>query len=340
LCAGPVALPAKLSRYFVCVDINLPHTDILPDGSDTLCLRTVGHDLLGHICGALTAIYTREKLGMAPVLIFDIGAHKGEDAAYYLSRGFEVLAVDADPQMIEVMKRAFPSPLAAGQIILLNAAVSDKDDIQSAFHLSNNSEWSSLRKAVSDRNSTYQKSIKVRTRTLPSLVAEYGLPYYCKLDIEGFDAVCLKTLSQLEHLPAFTSTETECLSEFENGTEKNSLETLNALRDLGYEKFKLVDQRTLTVLEPGTKFYCSNFLDQLTELGMRLKRKRQRSLLKSKLGYDFPRGSTGPFGDDLSSQWLSYELAKENILFHRREFFKTRWARNYSFWCDWHAKLE
>jgi FkbM family methyltransferase len=277
---------------------------------------------------------------MEAALVFDIGAHKGEDTAYYLSRGFRVLAVDADPQMVEAVKRACPSQLASGRIILLNAAVSDKDHDESDFHLSSNSEWGSLIKAIADRNNTYQQSIKVETRTLPSLVAEYGLPYYCKIDVEGYDFVCLKTLSRLEHLPAFISTETECLAEFENGTEKKSLETLNALRDLGYEKFKLVDQRTLTVLELGIKFYCSNFLEHLTELGMHLKRKRQRRLLKRSLGYDFPSGSTGPFGDDLSSQWLPYELARENLLFHREEFFKARWARNYSFWCDWHAKLE
>jgi FkbM family methyltransferase len=277
---------------------------------------------------------------MEAPLIFDVGAHMGEDTAYYLSRGFRVLAVDADPQMVEAVERACPSQLASGRLILLNVAVSDKDDGESDFHLSRNSEWSSLEKAISDRNNTYQRSIKVKTRTLPSLVVQYGLPYYCKIDVEGYDTVCLRTMSQLEHLPAFISTETECLAEFEDGTETKSLETLNALRDLGYRKFKLIDQRGLVVLELGTKFYCSNFLDQLTELGMHLKRRRQCRLLKHKLGYDFPNGSTGPFGDDLSSEWLTYELAKENLLFHREEFFKARWARNYSFWCDWHAKLD
>jgi FkbM family methyltransferase len=292
----------------------------------------------GIDCSNLADAGAHEDLTMEPALVFDIGAHKGEDAAYYLSRGFEVLAVDADPRMIEVMKRTFRSALAAGQLILLNAAVSDEDGIESDFHISKNSEWSSLRRAASNRNGTYQKSIKVKTRTVPSLVREYGSPHYCKIDIEGYDAVCLKTLSRLEQLPVFISTETECLAEFENETEDKILGTLNALRDLAYGKFKLVDQRTLTVLEMGNRFYSSNFLDRTTQLGMHLRRWRQRRVLRSRLGYDFPSGSTGPFGDDLSSQWLTYELAKENLLFHRGELFKTKWARNYSFWCDWHAK--
>jgi hypothetical protein len=69
---------------------------------------------------------------------------------------------------------------------------------------------------------------------------------------------------------------------------------------------------------------------------MYLKRKRQVRLFKHKLGYNFMTGSTGPFGDDLF-QMAAYDLAKGNLLFHRRAFFKARWARNYSFWCDWHA---
>ena len=33
-------------------------------------------------------------------LIFDIGFHKGEDTLFYLLKGYRVIAVDADPNLI------------------------------------------------------------------------------------------------------------------------------------------------------------------------------------------------------------------------------------------------
>ena len=44
-------------------------------------------------------------------LIFDIGFHKGEDTRYYLYRGYDVVAVDAAPDMIAQGKRMFRSAL-------------------------------------------------------------------------------------------------------------------------------------------------------------------------------------------------------------------------------------
>jgi len=40
---------------------------------------------------------------MVPDLIYDIGLHDGDDTAYYLHKGYRVIAVDADPTMVEGM---------------------------------------------------------------------------------------------------------------------------------------------------------------------------------------------------------------------------------------------
>ena len=37
-------------------------------------------------------------------LIFDIGFHKGEDTLFYLLKGYRVIAVDADPDLINEWK--------------------------------------------------------------------------------------------------------------------------------------------------------------------------------------------------------------------------------------------
>ena len=40
-------------------------------------------------------------------LIYDVGMHLGQDTAYYLSLGYDVIAVDAFPEMIENARRPF-----------------------------------------------------------------------------------------------------------------------------------------------------------------------------------------------------------------------------------------
>lgn len=77
---------------------------------------------------------------------------------------------------------------------------------------------------------------------------EYGTPFYCKIDIEGNDIIALQTMEKVSEKPLYISVETECIGEDED-IAGHELDTLNALYQLGYRKFKLVDQRTLTVLD-------------------------------------------------------------------------------------------
>ena len=89
---------------------------------------------------------------------------------------------------------------------------------------------------------------KVKTKTLSTLFKEYGTPYYCKIDIEGFDANALRSMVGAKIKPTFTSAEAECKPEGESASEDGVLETLDELINNGYKKFKLVDQFTLKVL--------------------------------------------------------------------------------------------
>jgi hypothetical protein len=38
-------------------------------------------------------------------LIFDIGMHVGEDTRYYLNTGFDVIAIEANPFLVEKSKK-------------------------------------------------------------------------------------------------------------------------------------------------------------------------------------------------------------------------------------------
>lgn len=270
-------------------------------------------------------------------LIFDIGLHLGEDAAYYLQKGFKVIAVDANPACIAKAEKEFKTYINTGQLILVNCAIADFEGITN-FHISKKSIWSSLNFDVANREEFAADDITVSARSLSSLITQYGEPHYCKIDIEGSDKSALESLVTSRHRPLFISVETECIGMVKQLREEEALETLSLLRRLGYEKFKLVDQVTLFPLLPGRRFYDIGFLGKLKYKAQYLFWKSYRDRLRAKFNWRFAPGGSGPFGDDIAGSWMSFDAAKTALLFHRRAYYKQNHALNYGFWCDWHAK--
>jgi len=281
-----------------------------------------------------------------PSLIFDVGFHRGEDTRTYLEMGYRVVAVDADPRNIAWAKNEFSREVDSGQLRLEHAAVSDSEGTID-FHLSKTTVWSSIKSGIADRRGRSDCNIQVPTRRLDRLFEQYGTPDYCKIDVEGYDAICAKTLLDYPHRPRFISVETECLAEGEKAGPETYLETLFVLRDLGYNRFKLVDQTSLQVLD-AERIYddrplsftaaISKFLNRggYDHLFRRVKRS-SRTKLKERLGYEYPAGATGPFGDSLDGQWSTVDEAQSLIEFHRAAYFRMSTARDFGFWCDWHA---
>ena len=59
-----------------------------------------------------------DSVGVVQRLIFDVGAHEGEDSAFYLSRGFDVVAVEANPILVEKLLDRFRDEISAGRFTL------------------------------------------------------------------------------------------------------------------------------------------------------------------------------------------------------------------------------
>lgn len=152
----------------------------------------------------------------------------------------------------------FQKEVESGQLILEHSVVSSHDNKISSFYISPNSLWSSEHKDVAERKGLTSKQIFVPSCTLRSLIHKYGVPYYCKIDIEGNDIIALESLKDNVDLPHYISVETECLGD---NSQPNDVmfSTLDMLYELGYRKFKLVDQTTLSVLGIAP-FYCKEAL--------------------------------------------------------------------------------
>jgi len=249
-------------------------------------------------------------------LIIDCGSHIGQDSQFYLSRGYEVYAIDASPSLVERLKNIFKEEIEEGNFHIKNIAVGNKSGKVSFFE-SKDCAWNSTKLEIANRNGYLQREIIIDCLPLSDIILEYGkIPYYIKIDLEGNDYDAIMSLKNIDQkfLPQYISCETECVGENEIITEEEALKTLEALKEVGYTKFKLVSQNPLC---PVT---LQNF----------------KSLTTPTYLSNFVFGSSGPFGEEITTDWLSYEPAKNILTTYRKWFFSSK-KPNYSFWCDFHA---
>jgi len=227
-------------------------------------------------------------------LIYDVGVNDGADTAFYLSQGHRIVGIEASPVMVEQLRRKFAKEIDDGSFTLLNVGVADTEG-ELDFWVSDVHEWSSFHREIASRNGTHHYKVPVRTRLFEDVIAEHGIPFYCKIDIEGNDGLCLMGLSQ-DTAPEYISIE---MSHEAGG------EDLALLRGLGYDKFKLISQ--VTRAQP---------IRFMTALGYALPgrlARAPRKLIRKTIGIEkfngwtFPYNASGVFAEDTPGPWRSYE---------------------------------
>jgi FkbM family methyltransferase len=272
-----------------------------------------------------------------PDLIFDIGLHKGEDTDFYLRKGFKVVAFEADPELVAHCKARFRESIAGGRLRIVEGAIAPEAAGDRIVFYKNlqKSVWGTIDASWADRNKKLgTRSVKVDVERIDIVDAfrTYGTPFYLKVDIEGADHVVLDGLRRLEDRPRYVSIEAEEI----NFTQ--IVPELNALRDLGYQGFKPVQQARIS----GTRISTT-------------------TLHGDPLDYVFGDSASGPFGDDLPGPWLSYDqcIREYQRIFRRYRLFGDNsllshlpggkeikrflgWVRRKPLvgWYDTHARLE
>lgn len=171
-----------------------------------------------------------EKRDDAMELIFDIGMYDGADTAYYLKSGYRVVAVEANPQLVDRAKERFVSQITSGQLTCVNAAISSSGESVELV-LSGADLGSSTLFGDKIAHKRPIGSISVPGVTLDHLLKQYGIPKYLKVDIEGADRFCVLSLTK-DECPRFLS--------FEIGDDVDEL--LSHAEAVGYRKFKIINQ--------------------------------------------------------------------------------------------------
>jgi FkbM family methyltransferase len=178
-----------------------------------------------------------------PNLVFDVGMHTGEDTARFLAQGFEVVAVEANPDLVVSAQERFADEIKARRLTIVNVAVAEERGTAS-FGIADETIWSSLDPRFIERNqnlanSTY-RYVEVQTVPFADLLLEHGVPFYLKVDIEGYDMVCVRALRSCEARPQFVSIESNVT--VTTADPDAVFDELAELWTLGYRRFRYVNQ--------------------------------------------------------------------------------------------------
>jgi FkbM family methyltransferase len=210
--------------------------------------------------------------------IFDLGFCDGADTAYYLAKGFRVVAVEANPALAAAGQNRFAAEIADGRLTLLNIGIGSEHATLPFYVNEANAHWSSFEISYGCRDGTPFHIVYVSCQTIGELLETYGCPYYMKIDIEGVDKIVLSDMVKRTERPTLISVE-----EFGPAT-------FDALAALGYTRFRVVPQNH---------------------------RPRNRLPLWRREGryvpwWTFDLHSSGPFGRDLRLPWRSAADARRD----------------------------
>ena len=131
-------------------------------------------------------------------LCFDVGANVGNRTDCFLKLGAKVICIEPQDSCFKKLTRSFGKN---SNVILINKGISDKVGYIN-LHIC---EDCNVISTMSDRwikdgrfsdGNKWTKNQLVPVTTLDDLIKEYGLPKFCKIDVEGFEYQVLKGLTK------------------------------------------------------------------------------------------------------------------------------------------------
>lgn len=236
---------------------------------------------------------------MTKQVIFDIGCNNGDDTDFYLKKGFRVVAIDADKSMCGAVSRRFSQEIENGDCTVVYGAFSDTGgDVR--FFVCDVTPWNTCDPTYAEEN--MKKGVSYREVIVPGInmkeiILSHGIPYYLKIDIEGFDIIPLRGLDAKRGVPKYISLE------IPKHNLELALEEILLLGKLGYKKY----------------YFSSQVMLKHT--------KAPKPAHEGKYAEFCPAGAvTGLFGDEIDGEWVSFDRAVEKLVeFYRHHLFFKKW---------------
>ncbi|MGB0885996.1 MAG: FkbM family methyltransferase [Chitinophagales bacterium] len=129
-------------------------------------------------------------------LVFDVGANEGNRTDIYLSIGAKVVAVEPQEDCYTKLEKRF-----GNKIDLIKKGLGEKEETKTLYisdtNLISSFNAEHIEEMKKDRfkGVNWDKTADIHLTTLDNLIAKYGTPDFCKIDVEGFEFDVLKGLS-------------------------------------------------------------------------------------------------------------------------------------------------
>lgn len=129
-------------------------------------------------------------------LCFDIGAHRGHRTNIFLKLGAKVVAVEPQKELFKYLKIKF------GKNVNIENIGLGSSEQKMIMYLSETSSLSSFSTEWLSKAQNRFPDVKwndkreIQISTLDKLIEKYGMPKFCKIDVEGFEFEVLKGLSK------------------------------------------------------------------------------------------------------------------------------------------------
>jgi FkbM family methyltransferase len=155
-------------------------------------------------------------------LCFDIGAHVGNRIYVWHHLGARVVGVEPQPACMRLLRNLYRR---SANVQLVEEAVGAASG-QMTLHVSPTNPtvstlsqpWmDAVRQVDSFAAVRWDEEVTVAVTTLDNLITRYGVPSFCKIDVEGFEAETLAGLSQplrlvsFEYIPAARTVALACI---------------------------------------------------------------------------------------------------------------------------------
>ena len=176
-------------------------------------------------------------------LCFDVGANEGKFTEVFLGLGAKVVCVEPQKTCVKQLQKKFghnPNVKIVGKALGSSEGYGELVICERATTISTMSpQW--IKEGPFSKSHEWTKTEKVNVTTLDKLIETYGLPKFCKIDVEAFELQVLKGLSRPIPFISF---------EFHSEFLDEAKECIEYLPRLGQAKFNFVLEESMQFLFP------------------------------------------------------------------------------------------
>jgi len=154
--------------------------------------------------------------------VFDCGSHVGNRIRAFRDLGAQVIGIEPQDHLMKLLQRWYGND---PHVVLEQCGVGSKPGLGTMLTSSKtptvttfSAEWIDLvRKDKRFQNINWDDTAEVPLKTLDQLIAQHGIPDFCKIDVEGFEYEVLQGLSyplkalSFEYIPVAKSEALRCL---------------------------------------------------------------------------------------------------------------------------------